>query len=249
MTPDGDRRHNPESGRVVDQPQVTRVCHESVVAELVLRDHTCRTQRWVMRCQPVDGMFDRALATQSGCDVCEIVSVEGGTVFDGNNRFHSALRDSSPAVTIVRATEMMEEVCRGGLRHRGEALSHARLAVQNSTLTPQVITTSETWYLGQSSTTTAHNNHYTETHKVNEILRTPHPFHSRSFRPGQNPWFAVTPSNGRLDHARVATLQSTDFLSTLALRRQGGNDGTPCSRPWRRTAPACGTVDTRRSAA
>ena len=61
MIPDGDRRHHSESGRVVYQPKPARVWHEDVVAELVLRHHSRRRDRRVVRGQPIDGMLDGAL--------------------------------------------------------------------------------------------------------------------------------------------------------------------------------------------
>ena len=56
MTPDGDRRHRPESGCVVDEVP-SLVGNENVVSVLVLGEDTFHSQRWLDGASPIEGSF------------------------------------------------------------------------------------------------------------------------------------------------------------------------------------------------
>ena len=65
MIPDGDRRHDPKSGRAVNQPGLARIRYENIVAELVLGDHSRGRKRRVVSDHPLERVLDRALAFNS----------------------------------------------------------------------------------------------------------------------------------------------------------------------------------------
>ncbi len=86
MIPDGDRRHYPESGGVVDQPKAAGIGNEDVVAEFVLSHHPGGRKGRPVRDQPVDGMFDGAVRGQSRGDSVEIIRSKPRAVLDGEWR-------------------------------------------------------------------------------------------------------------------------------------------------------------------
>ena len=54
MIPDGDRRHDTESRRIVDQEQAFPIWHHNIMAEFVLRDHVFNLEWWPMADYPVE---------------------------------------------------------------------------------------------------------------------------------------------------------------------------------------------------
>lgn len=86
MIPDGDRRHHPKSGGVVNQPEAAEVSDQDVVAEFVLRDHASGRKRRVVPCQPVDSVLDRAMARHGRGDPGEILRSETSAVLNGEFR-------------------------------------------------------------------------------------------------------------------------------------------------------------------
>jgi hypothetical protein len=80
MIPDGDRRHDSESGGIVDQIEFLLVGHEDVMAEFVLGNHVLHPQWGLMARKPVQDLPDRALSGQirvqagefSGFELCSI---------------------------------------------------------------------------------------------------------------------------------------------------------------------------------
>jgi len=82
MIPDGDRRHDSESGGIVDQIEFLLVGHKKdVMAEFVLGNHVLHSQWGHMARKPVQDMPDRALGSQirfqagefSGFELCSIL--------------------------------------------------------------------------------------------------------------------------------------------------------------------------------
>jgi len=60
MIPDGDRRHSPESGCVVNEvPSLVR--NENVMSVLVLGEDALHCQRWAKGASPVERSFERSL--------------------------------------------------------------------------------------------------------------------------------------------------------------------------------------------
>jgi len=62
VIPDGDRRHRPESGSVVDQVPIP-VRDEDVVRVLVLSEDGLDSERWLAAPTPVEGPLKRGLAS------------------------------------------------------------------------------------------------------------------------------------------------------------------------------------------
>src|SRR5262249_6111305 len=61
MMPNGDRRHDSESGRIVREPNVAALDQE-VMAELIVRYHVVQRQRRPLAETPIQSVLDRAMA-------------------------------------------------------------------------------------------------------------------------------------------------------------------------------------------
>ena len=64
MIPDGDRRHDPESGRVVNKIQLVLVRHQNVMTEFILCDHVFDHEPRIMMEEPVQDVADRVLGRE-----------------------------------------------------------------------------------------------------------------------------------------------------------------------------------------
>jgi hypothetical protein len=76
MIPDGDRRHDSESGGIVDQIKFLLVRHKDVMAEFVLCNHVLHSQLGLMARKPVQDMPDRVLGSQVGFQAGELFGFE-----------------------------------------------------------------------------------------------------------------------------------------------------------------------------
>ncbi len=96
VVPDGDRRHDPESGRIINQPQPTPIRDQDIVAVLILRHHVGWQERRFLSHEPIEGVLDGTMAGHQCGDLTEIVGSDARAVFDGEAGFQSPLRRRMP---------------------------------------------------------------------------------------------------------------------------------------------------------